>query len=139
MAKGDAVAKRWLCGKVKDLIQTARGKKIVRQPFVPAMTVYQKARGGALHSHVLIHVARGNLALERIADGSIIDVKPAVEKHIDYITAHRLPLSPEFEATTTHRRKSSDPIRGVLLSFNKDAKQIWKIVGLISETKKSPS
>ena len=124
LAMGDAITKRWLCNKAKHIQQTVRGRKTVRQPFVPAITVYHKDRGGSLHCHMLLHVARGNSALERIADGSIVDVKRAVKEHLNYITKHRLPLSPEFEATTTHRRKSSDPIRGVLISFNREARKI---------------
>lgn len=129
LAMGDVVSKRWLREKAKQIIQTVRGRNTIRQVQVPCMTVYHKDRGGALHCHMLLHVARGNSALEHIADGSIIDVKRAVKEHIKYITKHRLPLSPEFEATTTHRRKSSDPIRGVLISFNQDAKQIWGNAG----------
>jgi hypothetical protein len=138
LAMGDAITKRWLSNKAKHIQQTVRGRSVIRQAQVPCITVYHKDRGGALHCHMLIHVARGNFALERIADGSIIDVKRAVKEHINYITKHRLPLSPEFEATTTHRRKSSDPIRGVLISFNQDAKQIWEC-RLVSETKNSES
>jgi hypothetical protein len=139
LALGDAVTKQWLREKAKQITQTVRGRSSIRQVQVPCITVYHKNRGGSLHCHMLLHVTEGNSALKRIADGTIINVKRAIWKHINYITKHRLPLSPEFEATTTHRRTASDPIRGVLLSFNKDAKLIWKIVGLISETKNSAS
>ena len=125
LARGDGKAKRWLSSRTSDVMRTVRRRSTPRQAKVPCMTVYEKARGGSLHCHLLLHEARGNSAIERIADGTIIDVKTAVKKHIDYITKQRRPLSPEFEATTTHRRKSSDPITGVLISFNEDARNLF--------------
>jgi len=123
LAKGDAFTKRWLCNKSKHVWQTVRGRKVIRQPSVPCLTVYEKDTGGALHCHQLVHQAQGNKALEGIGDGRVVNVKATMKDvHLGYITKQRLPLSPEFEATTNHKRKSSDPIRGVRMSLNRDAK-----------------
>jgi hypothetical protein len=125
LARGDAKAKRWLSFAVNRIVQIVRGRCAhPRQAKVPCVTVYEKERGGAIHCHLLLHENRDDSAIERIADGTVIDVKPAINKHIGYITKQRRPQSPEFEATINHRRKSSDPIRGVLISFNTDAKDL---------------
>ena len=123
----DRSCKRWLCNKAKDIIQAVRGrnKKKQRQPFVPCVTVYEKRCGGTLHCHMLLHVARGNGALLRLSDGLVIDSRPANDAHFGYITKARLPSSPEFEATTTHRRQGGQAaIKGVRISFNADAKAL---------------
>jgi hypothetical protein len=118
----DTLRKRNLCNKAKDIIQAIGGRgKVPRQPAVPAVTVYEKRPGSFLHAHMLAHVAPGNDALARVSDGTIIRSRPAVPSDAGYLTKQRLPLSPEFEATTTHKRQASVKIPGPRRSFNADA------------------
>jgi hypothetical protein len=118
----DRLCKRNLCNKAKDIIQAIGGRgKVPRQPDVPAVTVYEKRPGSVLHAHMLAHVAPGNDALARKSDGHVVSSRPAVPSDAGYLTKQRLPLSPEFEATTTHKRQASVKIPGPRLSFNADA------------------
>lgn len=120
-------AKRYLCNKAKYIIQTVRGRNATRfrQQKIPAVTVYEKRLNGPLHCHLIGHRARGNDAVLKIADGVLIDIRPANDRHVGYITKARLPLSKEFEATCGHRRQGGqDAIKGARLSLNGDAKAL---------------
>lgn len=120
----DNVCKRYLSNKAKNLQQAVRGYgKNPRQKTVPAVTVYEKRLGGALHCHMLMHVAPGNDALERLADGLEIDCRPAHAKSVDYITKTRLPVGDAAtEASNPHKRQGGQAaIKGARISFNQDA------------------
>lgn len=120
----DNICKRWLSNKAKNLQQAVRGYgKNPRQKTVPAVTVYEKRLGGALHCHMLMHVAPGNDALERLADGLEIDCRPAHAKSADYITKTRLPVGDAAtEASNPHKRQGGQAaIKGARISFNHDA------------------
>lgn len=120
----DTACKRYLSNRAKNVIQAVRGYgENPRQKAVPAVTVYEKRRGGNLHCHMLIHEARGNDALERIADGIEIDCRPAHAKSVDYITKTRLPVGDAItEASNPHKRQGGQAaIKGARISFNADA------------------
>jgi hypothetical protein len=123
----DRSAKRWLCNRVKHVLQTTRGRnpKRRRQERVPAVTVYEKKIGGHLHAHMLFYKAGGNVAVLDLADGDLIDIRRADDGAIGYITKSRLPGSDEFEATCKHQRQGGQaPIKGKRLSFNGDAEAL---------------
>ncbi len=122
LAFDDAACKRELSRKAANILQAIKGRAATpRQATVPASTTYEKTRGGALHCHIRPHVAPGNDALERSADGVIVHVRPAAPTDGYYVNKQRLPLSPEFEATAPVRRQASVPISGPRRSHNTDA------------------
>lgn len=123
----DNACKRWLSNKAKNLIQAVHGYgKKPRQKTVPAVTVYEKRRGGHLHCHMLTHEAPGNDALERLADGIEIHCRAAHAKSVDYITKTRLPVGDAHaEASYPHKRQGGQAaIKGARITFNKDAKAL---------------
>lgn len=120
----DNVCKRYLSNKAKNLQQAVKGYgKKPRQKAVPAVTVYEKRVGGILHCHMLIHVAPGNDALERLSDGLEIDCRAAHAKSVDYITKTRLPVGDaQAEASYPHKRQGGQAaIKGARITFNGDA------------------
>ena len=127
LTTNDAVCKRYLSNKSKNVIQAVRGYgKHPRQKSVPAITIYEKRLGGGLHCHTLLHEAAGNDALERVADGIEIDCRPAHAKSVDYITKTRLPVGDaRTEASNPHKRQGGQAaIKGARISFNRDAEAL---------------
>lgn len=125
----DAKCKRFLAMKAKNLIQAVRGYgKVSRQTSVPAITIYEKEADGSLHCHLLIHVQRGNDAIQRVSDGVEVHSKNAHAKSAHYILKTRLPVGdPEAEASFVRatglvRKGRQAAIRGVRMSLNKAAK-----------------
>ena len=87
------------------------GQKLGRRgaPFI-AIRIFEKDIGGLLHLHMLVHVPR-RLMHEFSGWGDLIvtDIRPAVTKHIGYITKQRQPLPPDLEKVVAHQRKKGDP------------------------------
>lgn len=133
----DKACKRWLCNRAKSIIQAVRGYgKKPRQKTVPAVTIYEKQRGGVLHLHMLIHVAPANDALDRIADGLEIHGRKVHSNSADYITKSRLPMGDAVaEAANPHRRQGRQAaITGARISFNRDAAKLLAFEAAVTPT-----
>ena len=97
----DALRKRYCSRKIAHIGQALKRRG---QAHI-GVTTFEKELNGELHAHHLVHIAAKNIdVVERWADGLIIHARKAVPSDPGYITKHRLPGSPEFEAWVNHRR-----------------------------------
>ena len=96
-----------------------RGVEIV------ALRVFEKARNGQLHIHILVHVpSRFQDEFAGWGDGELTHIKPASPQHVKYITKQRHPLPPDFEKVTQHLRQKGAPFRGKRWSLTPAAKTL---------------
>jgi hypothetical protein len=127
--KGEPAAKgkRFIAKRLGHLGQSLQRDTRSRrgQPHI-GMTVYEVAPDEShLHAHHIVYltrradmkiVARWADVFEPKRTGKRHDVtmhaRPACLNDIGYMTKQRLPLSPDFEANTTHRRKPGGFIPG---------------------------
>lgn len=119
----DAGRKRFCSRKIAHLGQALRrrGQKHV------GVTTFEKEVNGKLHAHHLVHILPRNMdILQRMADGEIIHFRKSVPTDPAYITKHRLPGSPEFEAYVGHKRRKGAPIRGQRSHYTRAAKDLLK-------------
>ena len=102
------------------------GEKLRRHgsPFV-GIRVFEKDVDGMLHAHLLVHIPRHLLKkFDSWGDLIVTDIRPAVAKHLGYITKQRHPLPPDAEKAVSHRRKKGEAFIGRRWSLTKDAKAV---------------
>jgi hypothetical protein len=118
----DDATRKKLCYRLASHI----GQKLRRRgaPFI-AIRVFEKDLGGMLHLHLLVHVP-SRLLKEFSGWGDLIvtDIRPAVAKHVGYITKQRHPLPPDLEKVVSHRRKKGEPFKGRRWSLTPDLKAL---------------
>lgn len=89
------------------------------------ITTYEKSSVASLHAHHMCRLEKRDWDLLTRYDGEIVraDTFPLsrVGQVVRYRTKQRLPLSPDFEKHTNHRRQRGSPIRGRRASFTKAA------------------
>ena len=118
----DDATRKKLCYRLASHI----GQKLGRRgaPFI-AIRVFEKDIGGLLHLHILVHVPRCLMKeFSGWGDGIVTDIRPAVAKHVGYITKQRHPLPPDLEKVVSHRRKKGEPFRGRRWSLTPDLKAL---------------
>jgi hypothetical protein len=129
-----AKGKRFIAKKLGHLGQSLQRDTRSRegQPHI-GMTVYEIGPDeGHLHAHHMVYltrradmkiVARWADMFEPRRTGKQHDVtihaRPACSTDIAYMTKQRLPLSPDFEANTAHRRKPGGFIPGPRLTITR--------------------
>ena len=117
----EALRKKLCYRRVSHLAQKLRRRGV---SFV-AVRVFEKDIGGMLHVHLLVHVPRHLLKeFDSWGDGIVTDIRPAVAKHVGYITKQRHPLPPDLEKVVSHRRKKGEPFKGRRWSLTPDAKAL---------------
>jgi hypothetical protein len=127
---GDALRKRDISRATAHL-----GQEIERrgQSHV-GVTNYEKSPSGRLHAHHLVYIAPSNDDIvvrwggrycDDMADSDAAHAIPAQPCHIGYVTKERLPLSPEFEAMTTHKRRAGARIPGPRFTMTAAAKGLF--------------
>ena len=117
----DAERKRYCSRKIAHLGQALKRRG---QPHI-GVTTFEKELQGELHAHHLLHVRPQNFdVLARIADGISIHFRTAAMTDPAYITKHRLPGSPEFEAYAGHKRRRGAKITGQRVHYTQAAKTL---------------
>ena len=118
----DDAKRKKLCYRLESHLAQKLGR--LGLPFI-ALRVFEKDIGGLLHLHLLIHVPRR--WLNHVAcwsDGIVTHIRPAVRKHVSYITKQRHSLPPDAEKAVSHHRKKGEPFKGRRWSLTKDAKAV---------------
>jgi hypothetical protein len=92
------------------------------------VTTYEKSSTASVHGHHMCRLERCDWDLLQRYDGHIIRAGTfplgRLGKVVSYRTKQRLPLSPDFEERTNHRRQRGAPIRGRRASFTNAARTL---------------
>jgi hypothetical protein len=103
----------------------------LRRRGVPCIgvRVFEKTPGGVLHMHMLIHVPPEWIReVCGWTNRPVLDIKPAAQYHMQYITKQRRSLSPEAERNIRRRRQRGAPFTGRRWSLTKAAKGVLNTV-----------